>query len=198
MTKDQTLSFVKKPFWQKEYFLLAAIFILTVLLYLPALNNGFTNWDDTWYVTENARIADASWQGLSWWFTNYFHGQYSPVGNVITVLLFQIDGLNPFWYHLTSVLLHLINILLVFVFIKRLSSNGNLAVFVACGLPIAESGSFIFWLLSRFLLLLEVKSSRWPLSDRYSLLITTREERCFPGGFYWRNCPGLYWEYSWA
>ncbi|PLW98506.1 MAG: hypothetical protein C0593_05445 [Marinilabiliales bacterium] len=131
MTKEQTLSSVKKPFWQKEYFLLAAVFILTIILYLPALNNGFTNWDDTWYVTENARIADASWQGLSWWFTNYYHGQYSPVGNVVTVLLFQIDGLNPFWYHLTSVLLHLINVLLVFTFIKRLSSNGIPAVFVA-------------------------------------------------------------------
>ncbi len=131
MNNDFNLCIDKRPFWCREAFLLMIILIITFLIYLPALNNAFTNWDDTWYVTDNAQIGDSSMQGLLWWFTHYFHGQYSPIGNVVTVLLFQIDGLNPFWYHLASLVLHLVNIALVFVFVKKLSSRIIIGLFVA-------------------------------------------------------------------
>lgn len=60
MTNDFNLCVDERPFWCREPFLLVIIAIITFLIYIPALSNAFTNWDDTWYVTENARIGDAS------------------------------------------------------------------------------------------------------------------------------------------
>lgn len=131
MTNELKLCGEKRPFWCREPFILALLTIITFLIYIPSLNNLFTNWDDTWYVTENALIGDFSLSGIAYWFTHYFHGQYSPIGNLVTVALFQIDGLNPFWYHLTSVILHLANVLLVYLFVKKLSGKEILGLFVA-------------------------------------------------------------------
>ena len=118
------------PWWCSEYCRMAILLVLTFLLYLPALNNGFTNWDDGWYVTNNVRIRELSWDGIFYWFTHYFHGQYSPVGNLVMMLVYAIDGLNPFWFHLTSGLLHLANVVLVYVFLKRLTKDDMLSFFV--------------------------------------------------------------------
>ncbi|PID93585.1 MAG: hypothetical protein CSA95_06625 [Bacteroidetes bacterium] len=121
----------RQSFGGRRWLPLLVLTLLTFLVYLTALGNGFTNWDDTWYVTKNARIADFSWQGIGWWFTNYYHGQYSPVGNLVTVLLFQVDGLNPLVFHLASVVLHLFNVWLVYIFIARLSGKERVAFLVA-------------------------------------------------------------------
>ncbi|MDY0285642.1 MAG: tetratricopeptide repeat protein [Bacteroidales bacterium] len=110
---------------------LAVVLLLTFLLYLPALKNGFTNWDDTWYITENDRIDDFSPGGIAYWFTHYFHGQYSPVGNLITMLVYAVQGMNPFGFHLVSVVLHLLNVVLVYVFIQRLTALRTVAMMVA-------------------------------------------------------------------
>jgi len=39
---------------------LTGILVLTFVVYLPSLDNGFTNWDDAKYVTENLALAHPS------------------------------------------------------------------------------------------------------------------------------------------
>lgn len=112
--------------------LLSGILLLCIfVVYIPALQNGFTNWDDTWYVTENSLLSDFSFSGLAYWFTHYFHGQYSPIGNVVAATIYQFSGYQPFLYHFVSLLLHICNVFLVVKLIKKLTHNVIITYFVA-------------------------------------------------------------------
>ena len=88
-------------------------------MYLPSLDNGFINWDDNSYVTENPAIAQPSLHDL----TVPVGGNYHPLTMVSLMLNYRLSGLNPASYHWLNLLIHLANTALVFVFIRRLSGG---------------------------------------------------------------------------
>ena len=94
--------------------------LLTVLVFLPAVDNGFVNWDDDVNLTENPHFRGLSPAHLRWMFTTTLMGHYIP----LTWLSFGVDhavwGMDPRGYHLTSVLLHALNAALVFLVARRL------------------------------------------------------------------------------
>jgi len=55
---------------------LAAILFVTYLVYLPSLDNQFTNWDDNYYVTENPVVVRPTLYGL---LTTPLGGNYHPL-----------------------------------------------------------------------------------------------------------------------
>ena len=93
---------------------LLVVVAATVLVYLPALTNDFVGVDDDRYVTENPLIASLSgahlWAILSRPYAEFYH----PV----TLLSLAFDrwlwGFNPFGYHLSDLILHVLNTVLVF------------------------------------------------------------------------------------
>ncbi|MBM4175737.1 MAG: tetratricopeptide repeat protein [Ignavibacteria bacterium] len=113
---------------KKNWYWLAAIIILTFIAYLPALQNGFTNWDDGQYVVQNSKITNLSFENIENIFSTYSMGNYHP----LTILSFAVDysigQLDPFVYHLSNILLHLLNTLLVFIFVFYLFENLQLAI----------------------------------------------------------------------
>ena len=44
----------------RELFLLGVVIVVTLFIYLPALNHRFTNWDDNDYITDNPYIKTLS------------------------------------------------------------------------------------------------------------------------------------------
>ena len=92
----------------------------TFLVYFPSLENEFTNWDDQEYVTENVRIQDMDIVDLKDHFVGYFDGNYHPLTMIAYTLEYRWFGLNPLPYHLVNVLIHVLNVFLVFVLIVRL------------------------------------------------------------------------------
>ena len=95
----------------------------TVLLYWPTPGFDFVSWDDPWYVQNNQLIRSWHPDNLYGIATRTVSRNFAP----LTVFSFLVDhtvwGLNPAGYHATNVLLHLINGLLVFVLITRLSGS---------------------------------------------------------------------------
>lgn len=91
--------------------------VITFVVYMPSLQNGFVNWDDPLYVYENHNIRAFD---LKWLLSAVVVGNWHP----LTMLSFAVDysiwGLNPFGYHLTNILLHAINTFLVGVLALRL------------------------------------------------------------------------------
>ncbi|MDP3938383.1 MAG: VanZ family protein [Deltaproteobacteria bacterium] len=83
-----------------------SVFLLAVLLYLPSLGNGFTNWDDDDYVYKNPRVQALSWENLRGWWTEPLHGNYAPLTLASHALDHGIWGLDPFGHHLGNVILH--------------------------------------------------------------------------------------------
>ncbi len=104
---------------------LLPILAITFILFIPALSNGFTNWDDVLYVTNNPLLKDLSGEGLKAIFSTPVVSNYHPLTILSLALNYQLAELNPLSYHLTSILLHLINTGLVFWFIWMLSSGNK-------------------------------------------------------------------------
>jgi len=92
-------------------------------IYLPAVFLDFTNYDDPYYVTGNPHVrAGLSWSTLAWAFTHPCTGNWHPVTVLSHALDCQIYGLNPAGHHLTSVIFHAANTIIVFLFLRALTS----------------------------------------------------------------------------
>jgi tetratricopeptide (TPR) repeat protein len=95
----------------------------TAAAFLPALGNGFTNWDDDAYITGNQDIQEFTAGNIKKIFSSSYVGNYQP----ITMLTYMVEhflfGLNPSGYHGTSVLLHCVNGLLVFALVFGFSGS---------------------------------------------------------------------------
>ncbi len=91
------------------------LFAATVSVYLPALKFDFVNYDDPDYVTANAQVKSGlNWADAAWAFTTGHAGNWHPV----TWLSHQADvscfGLWAGGHHLTNVLFHAANTVLLF------------------------------------------------------------------------------------
>jgi hypothetical protein len=105
--------------------ILVIVPLLTLLVYIPALHNDFVNWDDQYYVYENQNIWTLDVQSLQWIFTVYHASNWHPLTWLSHAVDYAIWGLNPMGHHLTSIVLHGLNTLLVVVLITRLVQIGQ-------------------------------------------------------------------------
>lgn len=104
------------------FLILAGIFVLTLMAYLPALKNGFILWDDPEYVTQSPHIQEINPKKV---FSEFYFSNYHPLTLLSYSLEYRFFKLNPFNYHLDNLLLHLLNTLLVFFFIHFLKRGTN-------------------------------------------------------------------------
>ncbi len=86
----------------------------------PALHNGFVNYDDIHYLTENRYIrrgftAETLWWALTTDRPNYWH----PLTLLSHMVDWQLYGPAPAGHHATNLVLHVVNTLLVFLFFER-------------------------------------------------------------------------------
>lgn len=95
---------------------LGFILLLTFLAFSPALQNDFTNWDDAAYVLNNPIIYELSFQTIKDMFTTPVVAHYHPLTTLSFSLNYQVSGTTAFGYILTNILLHLLNVVLVFYF----------------------------------------------------------------------------------
>lgn len=125
----------RSAIWWKDKMVqrcLTAILLLTFVAYIPALSGEFNNWDDQMYVTDSKLIQDISPSGLKKIFSTQVAANYHPLTILSLAINYQISGLSPFSYHLFNVLLHLLNVFLVFYFVYLLTQrNLTMAVIAA-------------------------------------------------------------------
>lgn len=107
--------------------------LLSLLLYFPALHHGFVM-DDTVLVVGNPYIK--SWEYLPQllmedvWNVWERHNYWRPVLSLSLALDYSLWGLNPFGFHLTNILLHALNAVLLYSLGKRLQ-NTTCALFAS-------------------------------------------------------------------
>lgn len=107
--------------------LVSGILLITALAFIPVLQNDFTNWDDEVYVLDNENIREFSSETISYWATAFHHGNYHPLTMLTYVWEYSVAELDPFLYHLDNLLLHLLNTFLVFIVIRKLTKNEEVA-----------------------------------------------------------------------
>src|SRR5258708_37460946 len=109
------------PLWKSDTLIFASILLVsTVILYLPAFNAAFVNYDDPAYVTRHAHVLRGlSWNNIAWSFTATVEANWHPLTWISHMAEVQMFGLNPLGHHLVSVLLHAVNVLLLFFVLRR-------------------------------------------------------------------------------
>lgn len=106
--------------------LIPAVFVF--LCFMPALKNGFINWDDNLFVYENPNIDPFSHQFWPW-IIHPFQGNWTPLAFLSHGLDYALYGLNPAGHHFTSILLHGCNtflVALVFFELIQAKNGGSL------------------------------------------------------------------------
>ncbi len=105
--------------------------LVTAWAYFPATHNGFTDWDDPFYATDQPLIHDLSPAGLRTIFTTFVEGNYHP----LTMASFAVDyhfwKLDPRGYHIENLILHVIVTLAVFGFVFLLTGRSAMAAIAA-------------------------------------------------------------------
>lgn len=94
--------------------------LITFIIYLPSLTNGFVGWDDPRYVSENQWIRGLDFAFLKEAFTEVYFANWHPLTMVSYAVDYALWGLNPLGYHLENVILHTVNTALVAVLSVRL------------------------------------------------------------------------------
>jgi Flp pilus assembly protein TadD len=106
--------------------------LVTLLAYLPVTRDGFVNYDDQDYVTENSVVQKGlTWTGIKWAFTTSHASNWHPLTWLSHMADCELFGLNPGAHHLVNVLFHTANVVLLFLLLLRLTGELWLAAFVA-------------------------------------------------------------------
>ncbi len=104
-------------------FSIILLLVLITAVFFPTLRNGFTNWDDPAHVTDNPALRMSFTEALKSPFTSYYVYQYLPLTILTFALEYRLSGSNPFLYHMTNLILHILNCLLVLWLVYLLSHD---------------------------------------------------------------------------
>ena len=88
-------------------------------------------WDDLLQVVNNNDIKDLTIGNIIRIFTKYYVNMYQPLTTLTFAIEYKFFGLNPLPYHSDNVLLHIINIVLVYNLIYSLTRKLNISAIVA-------------------------------------------------------------------
>jgi len=124
-------AYLRTPLWLKKITdnplsrytivaILSAIIIFTFLIYRTSLNGEFLNYDDTNNVSENVLIRHLSLATLPQYFTHSTLYMYTPLTFISYAIDFKLWGQDPWHFKLTNLVLHLLNILLIYIIAIKL------------------------------------------------------------------------------
>ena len=110
----------------------ALLFAVVVSVFWPCLHHDFVNLDDNVYVYDNLHVRNGlTRQSILWAFSNLDAGFWHPLTWLSIMLDCQLFGMHPGGHHLTSLLLHAANTILVFLVFQRMTRMVWRSAFVA-------------------------------------------------------------------
>jgi len=163
----------------RSLFIALGLLAMTVAVFGSTVGHDFVNFDDTQYVTENPPVQRGlTWTGVRWAFTTFHASNWHPLTWLSHMLDVEFYGLRPAGHHLTNLLLHGGNVLLLFWVLRRMtgalwSSAGVAALFAVHPLHVESVAwvterkdvlSTLFWLLTMWSY---VRYTEQPSAQRY-------------------------------
>lgn len=106
--------------------------VITLALYNPVTRHPFANYDDDRYVTENPHVR----QGLTadtftWALTSTEQANWHPLTWMSHALDCSLYRLNPVGHHFTSILFHVVNVILLYLLLMWATGRFGPSLFVA-------------------------------------------------------------------
>lgn len=160
------------------------LIVVMTTAYAPLFSNSFIDYDDPVFITRNAHVLSGlTLRTLSWaWEPDAASGNWMPLTWIFHALDVDLFGLNPAGHHSTSLLIHLLNAILIFALLSRVTTDKWRAWFAAAAFglhPLAVES--VCWasekknVLCMLFLLLAIAAYGWyakrPEGRRYLLLV---------------------------
>jgi len=144
--------------------------VIGAVTFWPALQCQFVRYDDDKYVTDNPHVRGGlSWANLVWAFTGAHFHMWHPLTTLSYLLDYELFGLKSFGYHLHNLILHLVNTVVLFWVLHRMTGALGASFLVAAVFAVHP---------------LQVESVAW-ISERKNLL----------SGLFWLLTVAAYHEY---
>jgi tetratricopeptide (TPR) repeat protein len=106
--------------------------LATIALYSPVMWHSFVVLDDREYVTANPHIHEGlSWNTVRWAFTSTAPANWHPLTWLSHALDYQLFALNPAGHHLSSVLIHALNAVVLFLLLAWATKRAGPSLLVA-------------------------------------------------------------------
>jgi hypothetical protein len=126
----------ERPGRIKDAYKLALVCIVliaaTLACYWPLAHYEFINFDDNIYVLQNQHVRGGfNWANVQWAFGSGVGGNWHPLTWFSHMLDCQLYGLNAGGHHLTNVLFHTANSLLLLLVLRRMTGSLWRSAFVA-------------------------------------------------------------------
>lgn len=189
---NKVFNFSKNKNW--AYLLLI---LIPICLFFKSLFFSFSPLDEQWLILDNTNEL-SNWGNLTGLFKKPIVGlYYRPILNVSLMFDYHIDKLNPFFYHLTNLVLHIVSVILFYVFLNLLNTDKKhnfLLSLLFCVHPIVLHA--VAWIpgrndllltvfllsaiicLIKFILLNQNKFFFWHITF-FILALFTKENACF-------------------
>jgi protein O-mannosyl-transferase len=121
------------PRWRVVVLLAVLLAAGTAAVYAPAMRNGFVNLDDPDYVTKNPYVLGGlNWADVRWALgSNYPSSNWHPLTWISHMADVRLYGTNPAGHHFTSVLLHIFDVVLLFLLIEWVTGRALRSAAVA-------------------------------------------------------------------
>jgi len=114
--------------------LLICFVLITAILisFWQVKDFDFINLDDLQYVTENPAVQSGlTMKGIAWAFSTTYASNWHPLTWISHMLDVQLFGLKPGWHHLVNVCFHIVNTILLFLILNRMTRALWPSAFVA-------------------------------------------------------------------
>ena len=118
--------------WKRSLILSLLLALATVALYYPLHGHPFVNYDDSLYVTENDQVQSGlTLPTLQWAFTTFDVGTWHPLTWISHALDCELFGLKPAGHHDINLLLHTLNVVLLFWVLQAATGYAGRSAMVA-------------------------------------------------------------------
>jgi tetratricopeptide (TPR) repeat protein len=117
---------------RQPVFLALLLVFATLAVYYPVRHFPFINYDDDLYVTENVHVQSGlEWDTIQWAFTTYTASNWHPLTWLSHALDFQFFGLDASGPHIVNLLIHTLNVVLLYWVLWRATGYANRSAMVA-------------------------------------------------------------------
>lgn len=118
-----------------QVFLIFLLLFVTLCIYIPILDAGYAYTDDWWMLKSySGELKSISFGYVVNTFKHFHEGLYHPLVTLSYSLEVSIFGFIPSVFHLDNILLHILNIWLVFLIIFKFSKNNYWIAFIVAAL----------------------------------------------------------------
>jgi len=109
-----------------------SLIVINLFVFEAVRNFQLVNWDDSTYITENPTVLGGLSWGSAWWALTTGHSPYwHPMTWLSHLLDVTLFGTDAGMYHVTNLVLHTANTLLLFELFRRMTGATGRSAFVA-------------------------------------------------------------------